>query len=39
MISRHFGFVGVADAGLVGEVFAFTLMPTDLQLVFSPRGG
>jgi cytochrome P450/nitrite reductase/ring-hydroxylating ferredoxin subunit len=37
MVCRHFSFTPAADAGPVGEVFAFTLMPTNVLLDFSER--
>jgi cytochrome P450 len=38
MICRHFRFTKAAPAEPVGEVFAFTLMPTNLRLDFKVRG-
>jgi hypothetical protein len=37
MVCRHFSFTKAAHAGSVGEVFAFTLMPTNVLLDFSVR--
>jgi cytochrome P450/nitrite reductase/ring-hydroxylating ferredoxin subunit len=37
MVCRHFSFTKAADAGPVGEVFAFTLMPTNVLLDFRVR--
>jgi hypothetical protein len=37
MACRHFSFTKDAHAGPVGEVFAFTLMPTNVLLDFSVR--